>query len=486
MTLATTTAIAAALEQARGAVSADESRPLSSPHALVPPPAKAHGGNAGRLPFAFGRRFFLLLLIGLVWIGPLWWDPRYLYAMALWDFLVLALWMGDLASLPRPEQLEARRLWTLPPQLAAESPVAVELHTSDGAEIAGTIVDDVPVALRDSLPELPFSLRPGEARSVRYAIRPRERGDAKLGAISARYQSPWRIAERWASFDTTQTIRVYPNLEESKRATIHLIRSRQTAVEKRLERRRGQGREFESLHEYREGDDLRDACWTATARRGKLITKCYQVERSQTIWLVLDTGRLMRARTKGLSKLDYSVNAALALAQVALYSGDRVAMLAYGRKTRLRLPAARGANHIRAMLEGLAQLHGEAYEADHVRAAETLLAYQKRRSLVVWLTDLAETSAMPDVIEGALRLARRHVLLFTVMGQPDLRALLEARPESDRDMFRNAAAQEIAHRRDLLLRTLRQQGALTLEVEPSRVSSAVVNRYLEVKERNLI
>jgi uncharacterized protein (DUF58 family) len=486
MSATTTNAAGEVPERTFETRSTAESRPVNSPHTLIPPPAAARGRNAGRLPVAFGRRFFLLLLIGLVWIGPAWWDVRYLYAMALWDALVLALWVWDLVHLPAPERLEVRRIWTAPPQLSVESSIAIELRASGSVEISGAIVDDVPVALRNSIPELPFSARPGEPATVRFAICPRERGDARLGAISARYQSPWRIAERWAAFDTVQTIRVYPNLEESKRETIHLIRSRQTTVEKRLEHRRGQGREFESLREYREGDDLRDACWTATARRGKLIIKSYQVERSQTVWLVLDTGRLMRARTKDLAKLDYSVNAALTLAQVALYSGDRVAMLAYGRKTRLRLPAARGANHVRAMLEGLAQLHGEAYEADHVRAAESLLAYQKRRSLVVWLTDLTETAAMPDVVEGALRLAHRHVLLFTVIGQPDLRALLETRPESDRDMFRYAAAQEIAHRRDLLLRTLRQQGALTLEVEPSRLSSAVVNRYLEVKERNLI
>jgi len=458
-----------------------------SPHSLVPPAAASRGQSAGRFPFAFGRRFFLLLLIGLVWIGPAWWNVRYLYAMALWDAFVVALWFWDLARLPRPPQLEARRIWAIPPQLALQSVMTLELHNAGTrVAISGLIVDDVPIALRNAMPEVDFAARPGENASVHYVICPRQRGDAALGSISARYQSPWRIAERWARFPAAQSVRVYPNLEESKRETIHLIRSRQTTVEKRLQHHRGQGREFESLREYREGDDMRDACWTATARRGKLIVKAYQIERSQTVWLVLDTGRLLRARTKGLSKLDFAVSAALALAQVALYSGDRVALLAYGRKIRLRLPAARGPAHVRTMVEGLAQLHGEVHEADHVRAAESVLAYQKRRSLVVWLTDLTETAALPEVIEGALRLAHRHVLLFTVIGQPDLRALLEQRPESGREMFRYAAAQEIAHRRDLLLRTLRQQGALTLEVEPSRLSSAVVNHYLDVKERNLI
>ncbi|MGH9733347.1 MAG: DUF58 domain-containing protein [Candidatus Acidiferrales bacterium] len=486
MSASPTATIGEAQERAFEAGFTRESHAVNSPHTLIPPAVAARGRSAGRFPFAFGRRFFLLLLIGLVWIGPAWWDAHYLYAMVLWDMLVFALWASDLSRMPKPEQLEIRRLWSTPPQLSAESLITLELRVSAGIEISGSLVDDVPTALRDSLPELSFSTRQGQPASITFTIRPRERGDARFGATSVRYQSAWRIAERWAAFDATQSIRVYPNLEESKRETIHLIRSRQTTVEKRLERLRGQGREFESLREYREGDDLRDACWTATARRAKVIIKSYQVERSQTVWLVLDTGRLMRARTKGLSKLDYSVGAALTLAQVALYSGDKVAALAYGRKTRMRLPAARGANHVRAMLEGFSQLHGETHEADHIRAAESLLAYQKRRSLVVWLTDLTETAAMPDVIEAALRLAHRHVLLFTVIGEPDLRALLEARPESDRGMFRYAAAQEIAHRRDLLLRMLRQQGALTIEVEPSRLSSAVVNRYLQVKERSLI
>ncbi len=151
-----------------------------------------------------------------------------------------------------------------------------------------------------------------------------------------------RIAERWAIAPLTQTVRVYPNLEESKQDTIYLIRSRQIAMEKRHQRQRGQGREFESLREYREGDEWRDICWSATARRGKLISQVHRIERSQTVWIVLDAGRLLRARVLGLSKLDYAAGAALSLAQVALYSGDRVAMLAYGRRVQQRLPPGAG------------------------------------------------------------------------------------------------------------------------------------------------
>jgi uncharacterized protein (DUF58 family) len=453
---------------------------------LIPASARGYGKPAKRVAFAFGRRFFLLLLIGLIWLGPAWSDPRYLYALALWDVAVLLIWAWDLRRLPRPAQLDVSRIWTAPLQLALDATVTLELHNFGDLPVTVQVTDDVPASLACGTPELEITVASKRAGVAEYTVRPRERGDARLGSVHLRYQSALRIAERWAIAPLNQTVRVYPNLEESKRDTIYLIRSRQIAMEKRHQQQRGQGREFESLREYRESDEWRDICWSATARRGKLISKSYRIERSQTVWLVLDAGRLLRARVLGLSKLDYAAGAALSLAQVALYSGDRVAMLGYGRRVQQRLPAGRGAGHVRALLEGLAQVRGEELEADHQRAAEALLTFQKRRSLVVWLTDISETATTPEVIESASRLAHRHLVLFTVIGQPELRELLKERPANARQMFHHVAAQEIVQRRDVLLRTLRQQGALTLEVEPARLSSAVVNQYLGAKERSLI
>ena len=459
---------------------------MSSAAHLVPPSVGARGKVSGRFPAAFGRRFFLLLLIGLVWMGPGWSDSRYLLAMLAWDLGLVLGWWWDFAGLPKPEQLEIRRVWTSPLQLLVETKVTLEVQNRGNCFIAAEILDDVPLQLRTDVPKLNISVPAGGKAVAEYSICPRERGDATLGTVSFRYQSSLHLAERWASAAMKQTVRIYPNLEESKRDTIYLIRSRQVALEKRLAHQRGQGREFESLREYRESDELRDVCWTASARRGKLISKSYQIERSQTVWLVLDTGRLLRARVLGLSKLDYAIAAALSVAQVALHSGDRVAMLAYGRRIQQRLTPGRGPSQLRALLEGLAQVRGEELEADHRRAVETLAVFQKRRSLVLWLTDLSETATTPDVVENASHLARRHLVLFTVIGQPELREMLEARPETPDQMYRYAAAQEIVHRRDVLLRTLRQQGALTLEVEPARLSSAAVNQYLLAKERSLI
>ncbi len=426
----------------------------------------------------------MLLFVGLGWLGPAFVDLRFAYAMLAWDALVLLAWSIDLAQLPKPSQLTVRRSWHAPAALSISTEIGLTLVNSSGTSLRATLVDTVPPQLRTSPPSVTVNVRGSDNSTVSYRIRPGQRGDARLGDCYVRYQSGLRIAERWVRAPLAQTVRIYPNLEEAKRHSIYLLRSRQIALEKRQARVRGIGREFESLREYQSGDEYRDICWTAAARRGKLVTRVYQIERSQTVWIVIDSGRLMRARVGGFSKLDHAVNAALSLAQVALYSGDRVGLIAYGRGIRHQLPAAKGSTHLRQMIEQLAQVREEGAEADHLQMAARLLTNQKRRSLIVWLTDLAETAMTPEVIEAASMMMPRHLVLFVVIGQPDLGELASKTPQSESEMYQVAAAQEMVHRRELLLARLRERGALALEVSSGIVSPLLVNAYLQIKERN--
>jgi uncharacterized protein (DUF58 family) len=185
-------------------------------------------------------------------------------------------------------------------------------------------------------------------------------------------------------------------------------------------------------------------------------------------------------------KLDYAVNAALSLAHVALHSGDSTGLVTYGRRLQSYLPAARGAEHLRHIVEQLALASGESVEANHALAADSLLTRQRRRSLVVWITDLAETAATPEVIEAASRLLPRHVVLFAVVGEPELRALAARRPTTLTQMYQYVAAQEIIQRREILLRHMRERGALAMEFLPGRLSSEIINQYLQIKTKGLI
>jgi uncharacterized protein (DUF58 family) len=465
---------------------------VNSAATFVPAVSSARAHSTGRFRIGFGTRFFVALLIGLVWVVPAAWSPRLIAGMFIWDGLFLLLWLQDLMRLPKPGELELRRIWHSAPSLGVRSKISVELHNFGRRPVFARVTDETSRALRREPPVLELAAPAGGMASAQYEIFPAQRGDLLIGKFYVRYQSALRLAERWAVAETSATVRVLPNLEQAKQQTLYLIRTRQVAMERRRRRLRGLGREFESLREYRTGDEFRNISWTATARRSKLITRVFQVERSQTVWIVLDAGRLLReqivrgAGSLRLSKLDYAVDAALALAQVAMHSGDRVGLLAYGREIQQNQNAGRGAAHLHSLVESLALVHPEPYEADHGRAAHALLTEQHRRSLIVWITDLAETAGTPDVVEYALQMTRRHLVLFAAVGQPDLNELVAQRPESEEEMFRYVAAIEIVQRRELLLRRLRQRGVLAMELMPGALAVSLVNQYLDIKERSLI
>jgi len=497
-----------------------------APGRLLPPTVSAAATSSRRWPVAFQWRFFLALLLGLVWIGPAWRDQRALYALLLWDCVALLVWLVDLARLPKPREIVASRRWLEPLSLDIDSRVELRVANIGTREVEIVVEDDVPTAMCPTLPKFTLTIPPQGSAVAAYSVHPTQRGNMLMGRIFLRYHGPARFAERWAAVDARQTLRIYPNLREPQRYTLYLTRSRQMEQEKRLKRLVGRGREFESLREFREADETRDICWTATARRGKLISKVYQTERSQSVVLVVDAGRLMLARTRSqesgvrsqdsgfrshesdlttsqsahlptcppshlptappLMKLDYAVNAALTLAHVAQHSGDTTGLLTYGRKLQSYLPCARGTEHLRHILEQFALVSGEAVEADHALAADSLLARHRRRSLVVWLTDLAETAATPDVIEAASRLLSRHLVLFAVVGEPELRALAARQPQSPGQMYQYVAAQQVIQRRELLLRRMREHGALAMEFLPGRLSPEIVNHYLQIKWKGLL
>jgi len=471
--------------------------------ALHPDPIRAACEPRRRWAFALTPRAITLLLVGFALLVPGFWDGRLAYTMLAWDALVLLAAFLDGVRLPAARQFFASRSWSNTPALDSDTEIELSIENQGKMIVECSLLDDLPAALVAEPATHRLTAFPRVAARLRYRVRPAERGDWHTGWLYLRYRSGLGLAERWAKAPLTQTVRIYPALRTGEEQQIFLARSRQIDLQLRRAQQRGLGRDFESLREYREGDDLRDICWTASARRGAPITRQYQTERSQPVWIVLDCGRLMRSRVAAAqtpkssgpapgsapsshSKLDHACTTAVALAQLALYSGDRVGLLAYGQGIQQRLLPGRGAAHLRQLIEALSQVRAESSEADHLRATATLNRLQPRRSLVLWVTDLAETAMRPEVIDGATQLLRRHVVLFVAMAQPEVDRIAHARPPNVEKMFRAAAAQEMATRRELLLARLHEQGALTLDLNPEALTSAVLNQYLTIKERAMV
>jgi uncharacterized protein (DUF58 family) len=440
----------------------------------------------GRLGAGAGPRFFLLAGAGFAWLIPALWNPTYLYALVIWDAVLFLAFVVDWFLLPPASLLRLKREWHSSLSIRVASEVGIVVTNSTARDLRIDVMDELAPSSWHRLHWLRAIVPSRATRSVTQTFTPGDRGDTQLGKVYLRYRSVLDMAERWAEADLRQTVRVYPNFEHAGKHSVYLARSRQIELQMRLMRLRGSGSDFESLREYREGDEIRNICWTATARRGKAVAKTFRVERSQAVWLVLDCGRLMRTRSEGYSKLDRAVDAALVLTQLALYSGDRVGLLAYGRALNQRVLPGRGAAQLRHLVEQLAVVRTEIPEADHIRAAATLLSLQKQRGLVIWITDLAETAMTPEVIDAAGQLLSRHLVIFIVIAHPEVKRQAVVAPDNPQQMYETVAAQEMVFRRELLLGRLREHGALCLEVAPQQLSAAVLNQYLSVKERNMI
>lgn len=487
------------MSAAAEAVPGDRREPQPGPRPAVPlgerapwadgggltPPAMAAAAEAAPWGWACGRRFLWLAGSGVIlWLAMLT-RPIGLLLLVIWEGAAVLAWVLDAHRLPAPARLGVGRTWLGPAHLGGIR-LRWSVHNGSGAGIAVTLQDDLPAAVSGGGELCPFArhwLPPGEAAREERNLHPLELGPAGCGDAYLRYQTGWGLAERWARVRLAQTARVYPDLQAARGAAVGLSRaSQRQAAARRQARRAGEGREFASLRAFRPGDEPRDLCWPASARCGRLMAKERQAERGEPVWLVLDCGRLMRARVGGQRRLGHLAATALALASTALAAGDRVGLLAYGGGLQCRLPPAPGVPQERAILEGLGSLVAEPGEADHFRAAGVLLAAQPRRALVVWLTELPESGALPEVVEAGAHVSRRHFLLLAVPRPAELAAAARVVPETVAEMYRAAAALDLTTRREQTLAQLRARGARALELAPAAMAAELVRQYLEIKQ----
>jgi uncharacterized protein (DUF58 family) len=486
---------------------------------LVPEPIKA-AAQGRRFGIALTPRALILLVAGCLLAVPGFFHPRFfhfgwIWAMVAWDALVLLLAVVETATLPGPGQIAVERRFENSPVLGELTRITVEI-TQDSNQILEMRVTD---ALHPALDPMPATRRvlayPRDPVHATIECTPNSRGDIALGEVFLRYRGALRLGERWASANLAQRIRVYPPMEPSPEDTqLYLLRIRQIALEKRRLRLRGLGREFESLREYQPGDEMRNIAWPATARRGKPITREFTTERSQQVWIVLDAGRLSRTAfelrrkvlnpgpkigTRGtrdlatadnlvltLTQLDQASGAAIGLAQAVMQVGDKAGLLVYGRAIQQQLLPAGGAGHLRQFVDALSQVRAEPSEANHLGAAARLKHLQRRRGLILWITELADSARRPEVVDAAADLARRHLVLLVVLGHPELQKLASRQPEDVEQMFVSTAAMEVLERRREVLARLRAQGVLVVETTPGTVKTDAINEYLEVKARGLV
>ncbi|MEP7270327.1 MAG: DUF58 domain-containing protein, partial [Acidobacteriota bacterium] len=308
----------------------------------------------------------------------------------------------------------------------------------------------------------------------------------QFGDVIIRHPGPWRLAIKQIRIPALTVIKVYPNVHEARRNELLARRNQQLISGLRRSRVRGQGNEFESMRDYVRGDELRLVSWTSTARRGRLITKQYQVERNQNIIVMLDAGRLMTSRIGSMSKLDHAIAAALSIAYLASSGGDNIGLLVFARQVLKYLPPRRGPSQLHSIIEALYGIKAQMVEPSYARAFETFNRNCKRRSLVIILTDLIDADSSADLLAYTATLLPRHLPLIVTIGDRDLVSLVGEVPKRVEDVYQQSVAEELLRQRAEALARIGELGGLALDVPAGQLSIGLVNKYLDVKARGLL
>ena len=432
-------------------------------------------------------------------------QPRLLWAVAIGAglialvglnvvFVVLAaafnaglvlLAIRDARRLPR-RGYEMHRSVPVPFSLGEREEIGVVITNPRAAGLDAQIADHVPLELGASPREVGgrFDER-GQVRLAYVTSSPRrgaylfDRADLQV----ARPRGWWR---RQVRLHEKRDVAVYPSVLAVRRAQLSLRRGLRALAGLRRARVPGASTSFSGLRDYVPGDDIRRLSWTASARRDRPVTVEVEAERGQQVMIALDCGRLMTAPAGHLTKLDRAVNAALLLMWVCQQAGDRVGIMTFDDRVIDYVKPERGAVQMSRVNRVLYRVEAEYVEPDFGHAFTHLALRLGRRSLVVVLTDVLDAEASKDLVAHALRLANRHLVLVVAMSDPGVLAARDHPIDSPARAFEWAAAEELLTARRQAFDVLQRGGVLGLDVAAGQLSPALVERYLELKERALI
>ena len=329
-----------------------------------------------------------------------------------------------------------------------------------------------------------LKLKPLVTSSVAYTLTPTARGRFVFEGVHLRVHAPWRLWRQRRQLPPPMTVRVYPNFAPLTRFALFSAEQASRLVGAHLKRRRGEGTDFHQMREYRIGDSLRQIDWKATSRARKLISREYQDEKNQQLLLMIDTGRRMMASEGGLSHFDHVLNAALVVSYLALRQGDGVGLFAAGGESRWVAPQ-RGMGTIDTLLRASYDLQAQPVATDYLAAATELSLRQRRRSLVMLVTNVRDED-IEDLLVAVRLLQRQHLVCVASLRERELDAALDEPVESVQDAARAGAIARYLQQRSDAHEALRSHRVMVLDVTAEALPGALVERYLAVKRDGLL
>jgi len=367
-----------------------------------------------------------------------------------------------------------------------ENGIRIELRNAYPFAVQCGVVDEQPVQLQARDTEARLTIPPGQTRTLQYTVRPTRRGRYEFGAVHTFVTSSLGLVERHDERGDGAAVPVYPSFLQMRAYELMAASNRLEEMGVKPVRRLGHTMEFDHIREYVVGDDRRAVNWKATARRGNLMVNEYRDERAQPVYCVLNAGRVMELPFDGMTLLDHSINASLALARIALMKQDRAGLVAFADEIGPVLPAQRANGHIRTFQEKLYELYTGFEEADYARLATYVRTHLRQRGLLVLFTNFMTRSSLDRQLPYLRALTRRHTVIVVFFENPKLSAQARARAETVEDIYVKTMAERFVREKEEVVHTLQRNGCYAVHTPPQDLSARTLNQYLELKAKGVV
>ncbi len=362
--------------------------------------------------------------------------------------------------------------------------VSLNLRNIGAGRLHIDVIDDYPTHWQ--MQGLPYTTKiaMGAYTTLNYHVCPSERGNAHFGLCFIRARTFFGLWERVFRIGEESDVKVFPDFSKLMGNTLQATDRRAPSAGSIRKRRRGEGTDFRQLRDYRQGDSLRSIDWKATARYQKPITREYQEERDQQVVFLLDTGRRMLAQDGATSHFDHALHAILGLSFIAQKQGDAVGLMSFGREVRWLVPH-KGRAGLDRILAGVYDLQAGEVAPDYCLAASALLAKLNKRAFIVLITNVRDEDNQ-DLRTACELLSTKHLVMCASLRENALDRSLQTAVVDFKQALRYGAIHHYLDKREEAIKRLGLRTNHLIDIAPENLSTALVNRYLDIKESGLL
>ncbi|MDI1255155.1 MAG: DUF58 domain-containing protein [Flavobacterium sp.] len=434
------------------------------------------------------NNFFFYALLGIVVLFVCAFVFPFLYRAVEYLFLVLLvfLFLDVLIVFFAKNGIDASRI--MPEKLSNgdENPININIRNYYTFPIYVKIIDEIPSQFQVRNFEISRKIKSSSEDDIAYYLRPTARGEYHFGKLNIYVASPLRLISRRFVFSKDEMVPTYPSYIQLRKYDLIAFSNNLFQYGVKKIRRIGHSMEFEQIKEYVPGDDIRTLNWKATAKKNSLMVNQFQDEKSQSIYMVIDKGRVMKMPFNGLSLLDYAINATLVLSNVILKKQDKAGMFAFSKKVTNRVVAEKRSAQMQNILESLYNIKTDFFESDFSRLYADIRKNINQRSLILLYTNFETLDSLHRQMPYLKGIAKSHLLVVVFFNNTELNELIHKKTETIQEVYDKVIAEKFAFEKRLIVNELKKYGIYSVLTQPENLTLDTINKYLEIKARGIL